>query len=176
MLRDWVAPYGKGEHKDFLVMLKKEHINSYRDYDISFTLTFPDKNDGIQSVFAPPEEGSALRLSHHAPNSNYRGSLSIRMQQEAGVIYDRKDVVPRDDQNYFFRVRTRRDDEGEVLSALYGKIYGPFQIDNFIKKSPTATLKFMYFLNPTDNDTNLEFDIHKNLYENLPPKNRVGLH
>ena len=54
--------------------------------------------------------------------------------------------------NYFFRVRTVLDEHGNVKSALYGKIYGDF-------------MQFTYYLNPTPNDHNIEFD---------PPRNLLG--
>jgi hypothetical protein len=55
-----------------------------------------------------------------------------------------------DKTNYFFRVRTVMDEKGDVKSAFYGKIYGDF-------------LQFTYYLNPTPNSLNMEFDTHQNL-------------
>jgi hypothetical protein len=52
--------------------------------------------------------------------------------------------------NYFFRVRTILDEHGNVKSALYGKIYGDF-------------MQFTYYLNPTPNHRNVEFDPKQNL-------------
>ena len=63
--------------------------------------------------------------------------------------------------NYYFRVRTVLDGNGNVKSALYGKIYGDF-------------MQFNYYLNPTPNDRNVEFDPKKNLMENLGPLESVS--
>ena len=47
-------------------------------------------------------------------------------------------------------VSTVLDANGNVKSALYGKIYGDF-------------MKFTYYLNPTPNSRNMEFDPKNNL-------------
>jgi hypothetical protein len=56
--------------------------------------------------------------------------------------------------NYYFRVRTKLDENGNVVSARYGKIYGDF-------------MQFSYYLNPTPNDRNVEFDPKQNLITSL---------
>ena len=66
-----------------------------------------------------------------------------------------------EDANYFFRVRTKKDEAGRIISAVYGKIYGDFSGFEYGK------LTFMYYLNLTPNDRNVEFDPTKNLFENL---------
>lgn len=52
------------------------------------------------------------------------------------------------------RVRTKVNDRGDIVSAHYGKIYGDF-------------MQFKYYLNPTINDRNVEFDPKQNLIEGL---------
>ena len=56
--------------------------------------------------------------------------------------------------NYYFRVRTKVDDGGNIVSAYYGKIYGDF-------------MQFSYYLNPTPNSRNVEFDPKRNLMTHL---------
>jgi hypothetical protein len=79
--------------------------------------------------------------------------------------------------NYFMRVRTVRDKDGRVVSALYGKIHGDFRW--FIgTRAPKSGLAFTYYLNP-DGTRNIEYDPKRNLlkspkhndsnYENLAP-------
>lgn len=69
--------------------------------------------------------------------------------------------------NYFIRVRTVRDKEGKITSALYGKVHGDFRW--FIgARVPKSGLAFTYYLNP-DGTRNIEFDPNRNL---LKPTNR----
>ena len=63
--------------------------------------------------------------------------------------------------NYYFRVRTKLDENGNVVSARYGKIYGDF-------------MQFSYYFNPTPNDRNVEFDPKQNLMTNLKPDEGVN--
>ena len=72
------------------------------------------------------------------------------------------------DANYFFRVRSKTDDKGNVTNALYGKIYGDFG-ENFGR----GELNFIYYLNPKPNSRNMEFNPQQNLFTNLPPLERV---
>jgi hypothetical protein len=69
---------------------------------------------------------------------------------------------------YFIRVRTVLGENGNVKSALYGKIRGDFRFYAGTK-APQAGMGFDYYLNPTPNDRNLEFDPKRNLMTNLKP-------
>jgi hypothetical protein len=69
---------------------------------------------------------------------------------EQGTTGDMNDP----NRDYFFHVRTVKDVNGDIKSALYGKIYGDF-------------MHFRYFLNPTPNDRNIEFDPKQNLLGGL---------
>jgi hypothetical protein len=61
--------------------------------------------------------------------------------------------------NYYLRIRSKRDEDGNVILGYYGKIYGEF---------PEVT----YYLNPTPNDRNVEFDMKNNLLRNLKNEER----
>ena len=62
--------------------------------------------------------------------------------------------------NYYFRVRSKRDEKGNIISGYYGKIYGEF---------PEIT----YYLNPVVNDRNIEFDVNRNLFLKLGGESRI---
>ena len=78
---------------------------------------------------------------------------------------------PKAGQKYFFRVRTKKDDQGKIVSALYGKIYGDINFDFF---SPKTIVAFTYYLNPELNSRNMEFDPKQNLFKNLPSLEQVS--
>ena len=52
------------------------------------------------------------------------------------------------------------DDQGKIVKANYGKIYGPVQYGNL---GGRLVLRMMYYFNPEVNSRNLEFDPKKNL-------------
>ena len=71
------------------------------------------------------------------------------------------------DRNFAFRIRTKKDKNGKIVSAYYGKIYGdivikkPYGVEELV-----AAPSFMYYLNPTPLDRNLEWDMKTNLCPN----------
>jgi hypothetical protein len=156
---DWVAPYSKGTSADVIFTLSDIGSTNatQKPTESALTISFPNKGDGIQSVIGPEKnQGSAFRLLRYAPEGGYQATF---VQKHSQVwVHGRL----QENQNYFFRVRTLLDESGNVKSALYGKISGPIQFwDN-------AGLEFTYYLNPTPNDRNMEFDPKKNLFTNLP--------
>lgn len=153
---DWVTPYGKGTNSDFLFKLEKE-IKSVFDYRGTLTLKFSNKGDGIQSFYTPADNTSQFPMSYHAPKDGYKSELVQHYISDPNVTFK---SPYRDDQNYFFRVRTEFDDEGKIKSALYGKIERNIKFP--FGAIPTGRMKFTYYLNPTLNDTNLE--IGNNLF------------
>jgi hypothetical protein len=154
MAGDWVAPYGKGTDTD-IVFTRDYNRKSLQDYDYKLTVSFPKAGDGIQELPVPYKnmEGSALRSPHEAPTNGYQPQI-VRLN----VSHPGQKLIFDYDENraYFFRVRTVLDENGNVKSALYGKIYGDF-------------MQFKYYLNPTPSDRNVEFDPKRNLMKNLKP-------
>ena len=168
MKGDWVAPHGKGETADFIFTLdcKLGGQTSFRTqiFDATLTLGFSNEGDGIQPVYFHPLRGSALRLPRFAPKTGYATNwVKVSFMHEDASSYK-----TREDENYFFRLRTRRDESGKTVSALYGKIHGT------IDYSWTRWIKFVYYLNPTPNDRNMEFDPSKNLFTDIPSAEQAG--
>lgn len=156
MAGDWVAPFGKGKEVDMLFTVRRR-IFSQREYDCDLKLTFPNKGDGI--AVAPPErqEGSGFRTSRSAVEMGYEPSRIWHY----GHTNQTESVF-----GYSFRVRTVLDENGKVKSALYGKIRGDFRFYAGTQV-PHAGIGFDYYLNPTPNDRNLEFDPRQNLMKDL---------
>ena len=169
--RDWVVPYGQGTHRDFLFKLEKHRAVSVLDNHITLTLKFSNEGDGIQSYYSQPNVGSSLRLPHNAPTTGYESELVMDKNRTNTKVVS---SYYREDQNYFFRVRTEKDEKGNVVSALYGKIYGAIELGLFIgDTNPTGSALINYYLNPASNDTNLEFDTRKNLFTGLTSQEEV---
>jgi hypothetical protein len=139
MAGDWVAPYGKGVNTDFL--FTENHADVKSGYTL--TVSFPHPGDGIQRFSRDWSLGvSGLQSSHEAPIDGYQPKYE-------------QTQMPDPNQIYYFRVQTVLDENGNVKSTLYGKIYGDF-------------MQFSYYLNPTPNDRNIEFDPKQNLFKLKP--------
>lgn len=144
---DWLAPYGKGVVSD-LIFYAELNQRSSLDFAYKLTLTFPNEKDGIQPFTAPYSSGSRLSSSHLAPDNAYLQKWEQFRVRQPGSGETNNITLER---KFYFRVRTVLDNDGNIVSALYGKIYGDF-------------LKFTYYLNPAPNDRNVEFDPDKNLF------------
>lgn len=143
MLGDWVAPNGRGQTTD-IIFTAEYHKKSLQDYDYKLIVSFPNAGDGIQEFKAG---GGGLRSPYEAVENGYEPQLTRLNISHPGqpLVFDYDKS-----RNYFFRVRTLLDANGNVKSALYGKIYGDF-------------MHFTYYLNPTPNSRNVEFDPKQNL-------------
>ncbi len=142
---DWVAPYGKGIVPDLVVFGKLDQ-RSPRDFDYTLTVSFSNKGDGILPFDAPYEYCSELKSSQQAPETGYQPEWIQTRSREPGK-YETGNSD--DKRNYYFRVRSKLDEQGNVTQAMYGKIYGDF-------------MQFIYYFNP-DGTRNVEFDPKKNL-------------
>lgn len=164
---DWIAPHGQGRVSDLLfnVTERVTFVTTEKPFDLSLAITFSNEGDGIQSVRAPIDQGSELRLPRYAPESDYETCLLKRVARIEGKAID-TDIS--EDQNYFFRVRTVLDEKGRIKSAVYGKIVGDVQFWG------NRRVRFTYYLNPAALDRNMEFDPRNNLFANLPSLQQVN--
>lgn len=149
---DWVLPYGTGQSADLFFTVHR-NVVSANQYDATVTLTFPNKTDGIAIVHTIPEVGSAFKGPRTASDSGYETNR---------VWHYGNSQQPKSVFGYFVRVRTVADENGNVKSALYGKIVGDLRF--YVgTKAPQSGIGFTYYLNPTPNDRDVEFDPGRNL-------------
>ena len=159
---DWIAPYGKGKVADFIMTLKREYENRDK-FNVSVVINFSNPLDGIQEVKLPKEwQCSEFEWPRLAPETGYQPELSAQFGTEPGKGF--LDTAS-DNQAYFFRVRTV-EQNGKIVSALYGKIKGGISLEG--RETKTCSVAFTYYLNPTSLDRNMKFDLKRNLFTNLP--------
>jgi len=154
---DYVAPYGDGVVSD-LIFQTESIRHSWNDFNFERVITFNNKLDGITPYYFDHKE-SAYKGPYLAPVEGYENKWIQRFTrtphaQDQGNIDGNR--------NYFIRIRTRTDEEGKIIYAHYGKIYGDFPW-------------FTYYVNPTPNDRNIEFDPRQNLFTNLRQEEQVGM-
>lgn len=71
----------------------------------------------------------------------------------------------REDKFVCFRIRTKKDENGNVVGGYYGKIYKDIHfLPNSGYEAAIATPYFLYYLNPNPLDRNLEWDGETNLF------------
>jgi len=141
---DWVAPYGKGVVRDFIFICKVKFIDIYNT-ETSYKLTFTNLTDGIQEYVADKNDRSIFRWPYEAPENDYKSELALsdsyKGSEKYTPGYDKKKC-------YIFRVRTKVDAKGNILSAKYGKLKGDIEL-KVNREVQGGLFKFEYYFNPS---------------------------
>ena len=144
----FVAPHGEGKYSDVLLRFTLKYP-SRKDYhmrmEVSFTNmpyagAYPMKKDGFSDF---------KNVYHADTNATYCQSFVYSFDR-----YPTKRPVSvelGEDEYLVFRTRTKVDENGRLMSANYGVLYGPW---SFV--GPRGMNIPFLLLNPTPNDTNLE--------------------
>ena len=143
------------------------NLDAALDKDTTLTVSFSNPNDGIQVFYAYPMQGSAFRSPRFAPETGYATNYVMTRRMDDRSLYD---DAAWEDLNYIFRVRTKCDAQGTITNALYGKIYGT--LEHRINGAK-GVFGCTYYLNPTPNDRNLEYDPKRNLFKGLMDENQL---
>lgn len=179
MKGDWLPPYGNGTVADMSISSMVGLTESERRFlpqegtwgKLQFfnLIVNVDLNecDFLKSATVNPQGGIKIRMAERDGGDK----RCVRVMGKKKVV-DRhgdwrcerfNDHMP--DRCYTFRIRTRRNDKGELVEAYYGKIYGDFEFEGDDKKGLIG-VKFLYYLNPKPLDRNLEWDMKNNLCPN----------
>lgn len=162
---DWIAPHGAGKEAD-VFFTYKANAQDFWTGSYELTIACTNKLDGL---FRTQKDlkgdihattylmGSELLSTYEAPTNGYQAQVVLCLDITKDKIL--KKELFGDAEYLMFRVRTVLDDKGNIVRARYGKIYGPIEFG----VGKEHHVRFTYYLNPTANDRNLEFDPSRNL-------------
>ena len=163
----FLPPIGKGEYADIcFTRLEREDLGigtnfngrtalAYRD---SMVVKFLGEGNGLIEIPSKKTAGIKIRT---APLGGYKTDYLVTKGKDKSV---KRFSSSNPDRNFAFRIRTKRDKNGKVVSAYYGKIYGDIEIKKpYTVEVSVAAPSFLYYLNPTSLDRNLEWDMRTNL-------------
>ena len=162
----WLPPIGNGEHADIVFeRLPREEfgeaVNPLRpefrgkSYKETVVARFVGVDNGIVEVKPNPNATLMIRT---APDSGYGESFELWHSVDGCNQHHESTDANR---HCCFRVRTRRNEKGEIVESYYGKIYG--DIGPVSDKKNLYGVTFLYYLNTNPNDRNLEWDRKNNL-------------
>lgn len=173
VLGDWLPPEGKGERADLEIRTKLTidevlQVGKYKDWKKTFftfsnTVRFPGEGNGCRAEMTSPTAGIKLR---NAPEAGYGKTIVNRFGVKRKIVGPNVNEAEYSDSNpnrcYYFRIRSRFDDKGNLVEAYYGKVYGDF---NFHGRWDLGFrgVDFLYYLNPKSLDRNLEWNMKTNL-------------
>jgi hypothetical protein len=178
MKGDWLPPYGKGETADLefkstLVikdkawfMMEPRKYDWVHFYNLGTTVKCLNKNDGFAIVNPNLHAGIKIRCADMKFETQELSLINIgrnKKYHRNGEDWDCEDYKDNySDMAISFRIRSRYDEKGNLKEAYYGKIYGDFEIQGDEKRG-VISISFLYYLNPTSLDRNLEWDMKNNL-------------
>ena len=145
MKHDWIPPDGEGEVTDMVISF--EPIDGEPDFR-RLVVEFPGKGNG--GYVRKKDAYSILKSDYHAKTNGVYEARIENKNRKRGPAH----VLLGNDDYLVFRIRSKVDHGGDLISAHYGKIYGPF--DYYV--ASRFEIRLITFTNPLENDTNLEFD------------------
>ena len=132
----------------------------------TLNMRLPNPNDGIIGPFVN-EGNNILKSTHDAPVGPYKTEMQFdNLTRRAFITPGQVDVTER---WFAFRIRTVVDADGKVISSHYGKFYG--YPDVGMNPKGRRLSRLCYFINPTPNSRNLEWDQKTNLFTDLDKQN-----
>lgn len=146
MKGDWVKPYGNGVISDFIFSVYQREDGRVSEY----TISFGNEGDGIQECEYFSESTSIFKWPYQAPEDGYSPAFKKAIGYKGVDVKEEERIRDPGSSCYVFRVRTEYDDNGDVKSALYGKIKGEIII--FAK----GRFQFGYWLNDNPKSRSLE--------------------
>lgn len=175
MRGDWLPPLGKGEYADIELVHRRiergegrlyEWDKPHRIWRDEVEMRFTGEGNGLVGYMSDPSETLRIRT---APESGYRPTHLIWADMDAKLKRHSSEDRNR---SFAFRIRTRRNERGEIVEAFYGKIYRNPQLLGG-GGYPLNGIEMAYYLNPISLDRNLEWDRRNNGFKGECPPYRL---
>ena len=104
-----------------------------------------------------------MPLPRFAPPDSYQPGILLRMwRAESGGTKTNFYWATERRIGYFFRIRSQVNEAGQVKAAQYGKLVGGIAFRP--RPDGQVSLSFQYYLNPAENDRNMENKLDSNLF------------
>ncbi|MDD2598570.1 MAG: hypothetical protein PHO37_05025 [Kiritimatiellae bacterium] len=150
---DLIVPYGSGKTRDFdVTYIRDGEGSTFTNQELIFSTHDPFA--GFLKVSS--DTYSMFKSAYYADtNAVYQKEIRFSFKRLGGTG-SYIDGQMKDDECIVLRTRTRIDENGRLIGAHYGKIYGPLFF-GFSLKAP-GEMKILHYFNPNENDPNLEAD------------------
>ena len=163
----FLPPIGKGEYADIcFTRLDREDLGIGTNFNGRTALAYRDcmvvkfLGEGNGLIEIPSKKTAGIKI-RTAPLGGYKTDYLVTKGKDKSV---KRFSSSNPDRNFAFRIRTKSDKNGKVVLAYYGKIYGDIEIKKpYTVEVSVAAPSFLYYLNPTSLDRNLEWDMKNNL-------------
>ncbi len=175
---DWLPPHGKGKVADLYYVrerpdvtnltVKAKGIQSRFLHFKNGEPGYPKLGDVVARIEFDEKCGAYVKKctgNENFPstygaytNKAYVSDIPIRIVAQKGNVWLHEGKVVESDEYMVIRSRVKCDEQGKIVSANYSKLIGPVRFGSSVDI-------FQSVFNPRPNDTNLEFDPNRNLYQ-----------
>lgn len=159
---DLVEPFGKGVEADFFFNYSLEYSrdnvwNATNYLNITFTT-----NSG--ATWLHSDMFSEMKTLYEAPGRGYTNTICFYLRSKDRSNREERKFQP--DEYLVFKSRTVVDRNGVETNSVFGKIIpAQFWYGEENKEGIGGQVVFSYYINPTQNDHNIEFDRKNNLFK-----------
>ena len=155
---DFVEPVGDGKVADFFVRFTC--VDNDEELYRTIVLSFPNALDG--AYLFEKDTHSELASPHEADlEVKYEKTIVFSSLLHKKIMsYDEgrmEDNSMKENQGLVLRTRTKVDANGTLVSAHYGKIYGPMDVSNQVMMTDLDNSGCTIYFNPVENDPSIEF-------------------
>ncbi len=161
---DWLPPVGKGVVADVVFkrlpgksLCSAEDVSGVKGVSCrhAMSVRFLGDDNGLLETGVSPNCKLWIRA---APDDGYVKEY-ISWWECDGSFKEKRNYDKR--RCFCFRIRTRRNEKGEMIEAYYGKIYGDIGFSTQVQPEHMFVAEpcFRYYLNPTSLDRNLEWNM-----------------
>ncbi len=164
---DWVVPHGRGKEADIFFTYSAT-IKDLWNFSNQLVIACSNEMNGLYR--ADKDLWSDFHSTYEAGSKEYQPKLVFTLAITTEKLLT--DSRLKESAYLVFRIRTVLDDKGNIVSARYGKIYGPIEYGESDSGSG-GRVRFTYYLNPTPNDRSVEFDPERNLFTDLKSSEEV---
>ena len=176
---DWLPPLGKGKVADFYYVRDRKDVENVKvalakgkGYGLmSFrngTPNYPVVGDVVGRIEFDEKCGAYVGKCTGNENfpsrfgadmtETYVSEFPIRIVAQKGTVWLHEGRVIEKGEYMVIRSRVKCDERGNIVSANYSKLLGPVGFGSLVAIGESV-------FNPRPNDTNLEFDPERNLYQ-----------
>ena len=167
---DWIAPYGAGRTPDICLTVERidpqdeTRPGTPKNDAMRLKIHFSNPDDGGYAV--PLDIDSEMQMPYHAEKeADYQPILYVPLNNIGKPLFSKMPLNEQsDEQGFFLRVRTVKDEEGNIVSAHYAKIY-KVEAWELHGKPGLYNGELTFFYNPESNDTNLEYSPKENVFD-----------
>ena len=166
--QDWLPPYGDGEVAHVEIKADLE-LTGELQFEAMISLHFTGEKDGLFLV-KPIPGGSVFRWPYVAPEEGYMREVRFhqsRPQKEAPA----GSFPALGNELWIVRFGSKLDEEGELVSAYYGRLDGNVELRGIFANPNRPWLALsggLFYYHPEPNLTGMEFDTRRNLAEKEP--------